>query len=47
MFMILIGDVGIIDDRVMSLYQCPKCKGVKITKWIDGVPKCDCCRGIK
>ena len=45
--MITIGDIGIVNDTVMTLFQCPKCKAIKIQKWIDGTPRCDRCRGIK
>ena len=45
--MVTIGDTGIIADTTMTLFQCPKCKAIRIAKWIDGTPKCTECKGIK
>jgi hypothetical protein len=45
--MITIGDTGVVDDTLMTLFQCPKCKEVRIGKWIDGTPRCSNCKGNK
>lgn len=43
-----IGYVGIINDQLTELYQCPRCKGVQLIPWIDGgIQKCPDCIGIK
>ena len=42
-----VGYIGTVDDRAMFLFQCPRCKTVKIQKWIDGTPRCPICKGIK
>lgn len=46
MQMLYIGDVGVIDDVTISLFQCPKCKTVKTNPWIDGSDvECPVCIG--
>lgn len=48
MIMDYIGDVGVVDDITISLYQCSTCKTVKTNPWIDGqIVKCDICIGNK
>ena len=44
----LIGDVGVVEDSTISLFQCPRCKTVGLQKWIDGSTlKCPNCIGAK
>ena len=45
--MVFKGHVGILNDQLISLFQCPKCKEVELKAWIDsGIVRCKDCKGI-